>query len=88
LGVAIDVVEVKDSKEVASGLAKIKDLRPDAVLLASDTLLLSERKQLAETMARSGTPAIYPFREYADVGGLFIYGANISGAVRACRRVS
>jgi putative tryptophan/tyrosine transport system substrate-binding protein len=58
LGVAIDVVEVKDSKEVASGLAKIKDLRPDAVLLASDTLLLSERKQIAEAMARSGTPAI------------------------------
>jgi len=78
LGVAIDVVEVKESKQVESGLAKIKDLRPDAVLLASDTLLLSERKQIAEAMARSGIPAIYPFREYADVGGLFIYGANIS----------
>src|SRR5262249_45560126 len=78
LGVAIDVVEVKDSKQVESGLAKIQDIRPDAVLLASATLLLSERKQIAEAMARSSIPAIYPFREYADVGGLFIYGANIS----------
>jgi putative tryptophan/tyrosine transport system substrate-binding protein len=26
----------------------------------------------------SSIPAIYPFREYADVGGLLVYGANIS----------
>jgi len=29
-------------------------------------------------MATSGIPAIYPFREYADVGGFITYGANIS----------
>ena len=78
LGVKIEVVEIKSSKDVESGLAQIKGLRPDAVLLASDTLLLSERKQIAESMAANAIPAVYPFREYADVGGLFIYGANIS----------
>ena len=78
LGVKIEVVEVKSSKDVSGGLAQVKELRPDAVLLASDTLLLSERKQIAEAMAANGIPAVYPFREYAGVGGLFIYGANIS----------
>jgi putative ABC transport system substrate-binding protein len=29
-------------------------------------------------MAAQRIPAIYPFREYAGVGGLFVYGANIS----------
>ena len=29
-------------------------------------------------MATNGIPAIYPFREYVDAGGLFIYGANLS----------
>jgi putative ABC transport system substrate-binding protein len=29
-------------------------------------------------MASEKIPALYPFREYANVGGLFIYGANIS----------
>ncbi len=53
-------------------------MRPDAALLASDTQLLSKRKEIAEFMARENIPAIYPFREYASVGGLFIYGANIS----------
>ena len=78
LGVTIEVVEVKSSKDVESALVQIKGLRPDAVLLASDILLLGERKQIAEAMATNGIPAIYPFREYADAGGLFIYGANIS----------
>ena len=72
------MVEVKSSQDVSGSLAQIKELRPDAVLLASDTLLLSERKQIAEAMAANGIPAVYPFREYAGVGGLFIYGANIS----------
>ena len=78
LGVAIEAVEVKSSKDVESALVQIIGLRPDAVLLASDTLLLSERKQITEAMAKSHIPAIYPFREYADAGGLFIYGANLS----------
>ena len=78
LGVTIEVVEVKSSKDVESALVQVKGLRPDAVLLASDILLLGERKQIAEAMATNGIPAIYPFREYADVGGLLIYGANIS----------
>ena len=29
-------------------------------------------------MAESRIPAIYPFNDYAGVGGLFTYGANIS----------
>jgi putative ABC transport system substrate-binding protein len=78
LGVTIEAVEVKSSKDVESALVQIIGLHPDAVLLASDTLLLSERKQITEAMAKSHIPAIYPFREYAAAGGLFIYGANLS----------
>ena len=74
----IEAVEVKTSKDVESALVQIIGLRPNAVLLASDTLLLSERKQITEAMAKSHIPAIYPFREYAAAGGLFIYGANLS----------
>jgi putative ABC transport system substrate-binding protein len=78
LGVTIEAVEVKSSKDVEGALAQIKEMRPDAALLASDTLLLSERKQIVGAMATNGIPAIYPFREYVDAGGLFIYGANLS----------
>jgi ABC-type uncharacterized transport system substrate-binding protein len=78
LGVTIEVVDVKSDKNVESALVQIKGLRPDAVLLASDNVLLGDRKQIVEAMAANSIPAIYPFREYADVGGLLIYGANLS----------
>jgi putative ABC transport system substrate-binding protein len=78
LGVRIEVVEAASPADVEGALAEIKKLRPDAALLASDTMLLSKRKEIADFMAEQRIPAIYPFREYAPVGGLFTYGANIS----------
>jgi putative ABC transport system substrate-binding protein len=78
LSVAIETFEVRSSDEVESALRAIAARRPDAVLLASDLVLLGERKQIADTMAAVRIPAIYPFREYADVGGFITYGANLS----------
>jgi putative ABC transport system substrate-binding protein len=78
LAVKIEVVEAKSATDVEGALAQIKESRPDAALLASDTQLLSKRKEIADFMAEQRIPAIYPFREYANVGGLFIYGANLS----------
>jgi putative ABC transport system substrate-binding protein len=78
LGVTIEVFEVKSSAEVEDALAGIIASRPDAALLASDTLLLSQRQQITHAFATNRIPAIYPFREYAEGGGLFIYGANLS----------
>ena len=72
LGVKIEVVEAKSAADIDDALAQIKKSRPDAVLLASDTLLLSKAKEIADFMAAQRIPAIYPFREYAGVGGLFI----------------
>ena len=78
LAVKIEVVEAKSAADVESALAQIKALHPDAVVIAPDTQLLSKRKEIADFMAEQRIPAIYPFREYASVGGLFIYGANLS----------
>jgi len=78
LAVTIDAYEVRSSQDVSGALRAIAAAGPDAVLLASDTQLLSERKQIAEAMAASKIPAIYPFREYFEVGGFIAYGANLS----------
>jgi putative tryptophan/tyrosine transport system substrate-binding protein len=78
LAIKIEVVAAKSAADVEGALAQIKDSHPDAALLAADTQLLSKRKEIADFMVEQRIPAIYPFREYADVGGLFIYGANLS----------
>jgi putative ABC transport system substrate-binding protein len=78
LSVTVEVFEVQSSRDVEAALRRLVASRPHAVLLASDILLLGNRKQIAEAMALHRIPAIYPFREYSDVGGFITYGANIS----------
>lgn len=78
LSITVDVFEVDSSNEVEGALAGIAAVHPDAAIVASDTLLLSERSKIVDSMALNRIPAIYPFREYADAGGFVIYGANIS----------
>lgn len=78
LAIKIEVVEARSAMEIEGALQKVKELHPDAVLLASDLSLMSKRKEIADFMIEQRIPAIYPFREYANVGGLFIYGANLS----------
>jgi putative ABC transport system substrate-binding protein len=48
LGVKVEIVEAKSGDEVDGALAQIKQLHPDAALLASDTQLLSKRKEIVE----------------------------------------
>jgi len=57
---------------------RLREARPDGVLVAPDLLLLSNRADIAVALAKSRLPAVYPFREYAGVGGLVIHGANLS----------
>jgi putative ABC transport system substrate-binding protein len=78
LAVKLEVAEARSAADVGGALAQIKESRPDAALIASDTQLLSKRTEIADFMAEQHIPAIYPFREYVNVGGLFIYGANLS----------
>ena len=51
LGVKIEVVEARAAADIESALTKVLETRPDAVLLASDTLMLSKRKEIADFMA-------------------------------------
>jgi putative ABC transport system substrate-binding protein len=76
--IAVEVFEISHSGEIEGALAAITAAHPGAVIIASDTLLLAERKKIADALGEARIPAIYPFREYAEAGGFIIYGANIS----------
>ena len=77
-GVSVHVVEIRESSEIVAALQGMITARPDAVLLGSDTVLLGEREKIVASLAEARIPAIYPFRDYADAGGLMFYGADIS----------
>ena len=56
--------------------------RPDALLVGSDPFYVVRRDDFVAFAARYKIPAIYPFREFADAGGLISYGTNIANAHR------
>ena len=88
LGVKIEVVETQGAADIENALIKVKETRPDAVLLASDTLMLSKRKEIADFMAENRIPAIYPFNEYAERWRLVHLWRQYFCPVRTCGRIS
>jgi putative ABC transport system substrate-binding protein len=78
LGLSLAIFEIRDMNEIDGALIKLVQARPEAVVIAADTLLLNSRREIAEALAKGNVPAIYPFREYSAVGGLLVHGANLS----------
>jgi putative ABC transport system substrate-binding protein len=47
-----------------------------------DAFLTSRRVQLVQLSTRHALPAIYPGRQYVEIGGLMSYGSNLADAFR------
>ena len=77
LHVTLDVFQVRKNDEIEHALLRLDQARPDGVLIAPDLLLLTKRREITAAMAKSRLPAVYPFREYAEPGGLMVHGANL-----------
>jgi putative ABC transport system substrate-binding protein len=77
LRVMLDLFDIRSSDEIEGALLRLNQTRPDGVLVAPDLVLLTHRSEIAAALAQSKLPAVYPFREYAGVGGLMIHGADL-----------
>ena len=78
----IVTVEARSSEQIPSAFAAIATLRPDALLIGTDSFLQIRRDDVTSRALELKIPAIYPFRNYADAGGLISYGTSIPNAYR------
>jgi ABC-type uncharacterized transport system substrate-binding protein len=76
LGLEIDVFEAKTNREIDAAFATIAEKRADVLLVNPSPLYISRRVQVVSLAMRDRLPAIYPLREFAEVGGLMTYGTS------------
>ena len=68
--------------EIDAAFATLTKLQADALLVSADLFHLSRRKQLVALAARHAVPAIYPYREFVEVGGMACYAPSLADGFR------
>jgi putative tryptophan/tyrosine transport system substrate-binding protein len=82
IGKQIEVLEVPTGRDIDAAFARLAQKPIDALLVGPGPLLNNRRVQVVTLATYYRVPAIYPWREAAEVGGLMSYGTSITGAYR------
>jgi putative ABC transport system substrate-binding protein len=78
----IEVLEVPTDGDVDMAFVRLAQKPTDALLVGPSPLLNNRRVQLVTLATYHRVPAIYSWREAAEVGGLMSYGTSLSDAYR------
>jgi putative ABC transport system substrate-binding protein len=73
LGLALQPVEMERPDDLEAALARIKAARIDALVVLPDRVLLAYRQPIVQFTAMNRLPGMFPFREFAEEGGLMSY---------------
>jgi putative ABC transport system substrate-binding protein len=76
------VLNASTGREIAAAFATFGRERPDGLFVGGDAFFISRRVQLAHLATRQAIIATYSLRDFAEVGGLMSYGANLTDAYR------
>jgi putative ABC transport system substrate-binding protein len=74
LGVVAITAPVHDKSEIESVIAKQASEPNTGLIVMPESFLLSHSAEITSLAARHRIPAVYPFRFFADAGGLLSYG--------------
>ena len=74
LGLTLLSDEARKPADLPVAFAAITEQAPDALIIDTDVVLLSNRKSIVEFAAAHDLPAMYGLREFVDDGGLISYG--------------
>ena len=76
------VFNARNSVEIDAAFAELLREKCDAIITASDPVMLDRREQIAVLSERNGLPAVSFTRPFAVAGGLMSYGPSIGGMYR------
>ena len=82
LGVRLQFVEARSPADFDRAFTEMTRARADALTVLPSTMLNTERRRLVDLAAKNRLPAVYPWRESVDAGGLMSYGPNLADLFR------
>jgi putative ABC transport system substrate-binding protein len=82
-GIRLRFVEARLPGQIELAFTVMARERADVVLVSADPMFTSEYRRVVEMAARTRLPAVYPFRNVAEAGGLMSYGADLSAIYRS-----
>jgi putative ABC transport system substrate-binding protein len=82
LKVQLQYLDVLDLKGIETAFRAASKGRADAVLALNSPVLNSHRTQVADLAVKNRLPAIYPWPEIVEAGGLMTYGASYTDLFR------
>jgi putative tryptophan/tyrosine transport system substrate-binding protein len=83
LGKELLVVGANSAEEFPLALGRLKEWRPDALVIVETGLFVYHRKSLIDEATKNRWPTVNSSRQYAEVGGLISYGVDY---LDGCRR--
>ena len=76
LAVRLQFLEARGPDDFARAFSEMTRARAGALIVLPSPMFLGERRRLADLAAQNRLPAVYPFRESVDAGGLMSYGPD------------
>jgi putative tryptophan/tyrosine transport system substrate-binding protein len=80
VGLQTQVFNVTTSREIDAAFATLMRERIDMLFVPAGAFFADRRVQLVLLATRHAIPATYPFRGFAEAGGLMSYGASLTDA--------
>ena len=76
MGLVVQGVGVRGSKELEAAFVAMKRARVDAVMLAETTIFIADRRRIADLALKYRLPMTAQSKEYAEAGALVSYGTD------------
>jgi putative tryptophan/tyrosine transport system substrate-binding protein len=82
LGVRLQFVEARSPADFDRAFSDVTRARAGALTVLASHIFVNERRRLVDLAAKNRLPAVYPWREFVDAGGLMAYGPSIADLYR------
>jgi putative ABC transport system substrate-binding protein len=82
LKVELQFVDARTPSELPDAFSAATKARAGALIVLGGSMFFAHRARVSELAAKSRLPAMYGLREYAEVGGLMVYGVSVRDSFR------